>query len=198
MWIPLKSFKLTYFSYESFLLTFFCKFLDPHRITKLKFGTEKGSEMKYRKLINVSCFNRKKNALSFALFYHFINLSNIFFEIYWLKTGAVLPIFSSFFTFLRLFAHLLSYYFCHLLIYSFWLSHSSSLSLTHTHTLSLSSSLSFSSSLCLSLSHTHSLSLPLSLSLSLLLSYFLYLFLYLSIYLSLYLSLYLFIFLPLF
>ena len=167
---------MTYFSSDSFLLTFFCKFLDPHRITKLKFGTEKGSEMKYRKLINVSCFNRKKNALSFALFYHFINLSNIFFEIYWLKTGAVLPVFSSFFTFLRLFAHLLSYYFCHLLIYSFWLSHSSSLSLTHTHTLSLS--------------------LPLSLSLHL--SYFLSLFLYLSIYLSLYLSLYLFIFLPLF
>ena len=138
--------------------------------------------MKYRKLINVSCFNRKKNALSFALFYHFINLSNIFFEIYWLKTGAVLPVFSSFFTFLRLFAHLLSYYFCHLLIYSFWLSHSSSLSLTHTHSLSLSLPLSLSLHLSVSLSHTHTLSLFLSLSL------FLFFSLIFSLSFSIYLS----------
>ena len=145
--------------------------------------------MKYRKLINVSCFNRKKNALSFALFYHFINLSNIFFEIYWLKTGAVLPVFSSFFTFLRLFAHLLSYYFCHLLIYSFWLSHSSSLSLTHTHSLSLSLPLSLSLHLSVSLSLTHTLSLSSSLSLSFSSSLLFSLSLSLSIYLSLTLSL---------
>ena len=66
------------FLWYFFLLIFFCKFLDPHRITKLKFGTEKGSEMKYRKLINVFCFNRKKYTLSFAVFYHSINLLHIF------------------------------------------------------------------------------------------------------------------------